>query len=227
MIQRDMNITPIIKHHLEKHPLISSLTKNELLELEQNSKLKTIKKGNSVPLSIHSNTVYIVLSGCLKIFEMNLNGQSLVKEVLKKGGVFGAFLSDDPDHLEYATSSSEQAVLCCLSYSVINRITLQNHTFSSHLNHMVSKKLRNIENRYRNVIFSRSIEKRLINLLKQWAEYEGEKKGSKTILNVSLTHEELASMIGSTRATVTAILNQLRDTGEIDYHKGRIEIKNL
>ena len=50
------------------------------------------------------------------------------------------------------------------------------------------------------------------------------KAGGGTLINDKLTHQELASMIGATRTTVTEIVNEYKDLRYIEYLDGKINI---
>ncbi|NIM17037.1 MAG: helix-turn-helix domain-containing protein [Candidatus Aminicenantes bacterium] len=47
------------------------------------------------------------------------------------------------------------------------------------------------------------------------------------IINITLTHNDIASMIGSTRESTTVALNTLKSQGLIDTRKKKIIIKEL
>ena len=67
-----------------------------------------------------------------------------------------------------------------------------------------------------NVVF-RKVSHRLAGLLVQWAEKYGQANGRGVVLKIRLTHQEMASLIGSSRETVTLTLGQLVDAGLIAY----------
>ena len=218
-------ITPIIRHYLAKHSLIHSLTDHQLQDLEYNSKLRTLKKGEFIPLPQSDKNIYLILSGRIKIYEMDEEGNSLIKELLKDGDFFGDYYDGNSFiQLECAEAMSENVVISVVRFSVIKEILKQNHVFSNGFNQVIWKRYKQIEQRYRNLAFLKDTKSRLVSLLTEWAKGDGEKFGDKIVLETDLTHKDIASMICSTRVTVTNILNELRHTGEISYSKGRIEM---
>lgn len=60
-----------------------------------------------------------------------------------------------------------------------------------------------------------SAKNRLYFLLRRLAIQQGIKVNKGTKINLKLTHQDLATMIGSTRSTVTKMLNELEDEGNI------------
>ena len=63
-------------------------------------------------------------------------------------------------------------------------------------------------------------EARIAELLRRLAELYGTREGEATVINISLTHEQMAAMTGTTRVTVTRVLKRLRDDGVLQL-KGR------
>lgn len=222
-----MNVaTPIISHYLAQHPIINSLTDPQLQELEYNSSLKTLKKGEFISFPQMSRNIYLILSGRIKIYEIEDDGSSFIKELLKEGDFFGeTYGTNPPIQVECAEASSNSAVVSIIAYSVFEEISQKNYKFSNGFNQIIWKRYKQIELRYRNLAFLKDTKSRLISLLAEWAKDDSERLDNKIILETDLTHKDIASLICSTRVTVTNIFNELRDAGEINYSKGRIEIK--
>jgi len=221
-----MNIaTPIISHYLAQHPIINSLTDPQLQDLEYNSRLKTLKKGEFFSFPQTSRNIYLILSGRIKIYEIEDDGRSFIKELLKEGQFFGESHGSNPHiQMEYAEAISHCAVVSVIAFSVFEEISQQNYKFSNGFNQIIWKRYKQIEQRYRNLAFLKDTKSRLISLLAEWAKDDGERLGNKIVIETDLTHKDIASLICSTRVTVTNIFNELRDIGEINYSKGRIEM---
>ncbi len=67
----------------------------------------------------------------------------------------------------------------------------------------------------------RRVEERLKLFLELLAKEMGQPVEAGTRLNLRLTHQHLANALGTTRVTVTRILNQLRDGGWLSFDQGR------
>ncbi len=59
-------------------------------------------------------------------------------------------------------------------------------------------------------------ESRIAELLHRLAELYGRRDGDATVIGLSLTHEQIAAMTGTSRVTVTRALKRLRDEGAIE-----------
>ena len=74
---------------------------------------------------------------------------------------------------------------------------------------------------------TKDVKSRLIYCFKEWAKKEGKKLGDKVIVKNSLTHNDLANLISTSRQTVTNILNELKEAGAINYNRREIEFTQL
>lgn len=68
---------------------------------------------------------------------------------------------------------------------------------------------------------------KLIGLLLIFARRFGKRKGREVVFNLKLTHQDIASFIGSIRETVSVEMQNLKKKGLIEYHGSIIEVKNL
>lgn len=225
MLRGNYFTTPIIKHHLAEHPIVSSLTNSQLHALQSNSKLRTLKKGDLIAYEDSGSNIYLILAGRVKIFESGSNGLPFIKEILKDGDFFGEHYRSTHDLFESAAAISDKVLISSITTPIFKSILKENAEFAHRYNELLIKKHAQIEERYRDLVFLKDTKSRLIRLLVELAKGEDPSGNGAIIVETSLTHQDIASMICSTRVTVTNILNQLREEGEINYSKGRIEIK--
>jgi CRP/FNR family transcriptional regulator len=61
-----------------------------------------------------------------------------------------------------------------------------------------------------------------VNLFERLATEHGRTTGEGTLLDLRLTHQDIASIIGSTRETVSLEMNQLVRAGQIKQESGYI-----
>jgi CRP/FNR family cyclic AMP-dependent transcriptional regulator len=70
--------------------------------------------------------------------------------------------------------------------------------------------------------FSHGPEHRVGQLLHRLAEFYGRRTPEGQLIDVYLTHEQIARMTGTSRVTVTRIIKRLRRSGTIDIRKGYV-----
>ncbi len=74
---------------------------------------------------------------------------------------------------------------------------------------LVGLRRRRVENRLRNVLF-RSNRERVAHILLELLQIHGQQKEKEWHIKVSLSHQDLANLIGVTRESVTLVLGQLQ-----------------
>ena len=78
-----------------------------------------------------------------------------------------------------------------------------------------------MERRLKSLLF-RSNRDRLVHLLLELAEKYGRPTVEGVVLGIKLSHQDLASIIGSTRETVTVLLGELQQEGQLRIERRRI-----
>ena len=68
---------------------------------------------------------------------------------------------------------------------------------------------------------------RIIEFLKDTAAWNGKKVGFETMIPTKLTHKDIASLTGTSRQTVTTILNELKEKNLINFDRKKILIRDI
>lgn len=215
--------------YLKMTQLFSELSTLELDVLRDNVRYRTIRKGDVVDYKRkEAKYVYLILSGVLKLGEINENGEEMIKEVVKEGDLFGELIQTSTDfHYEFAEAISSRVMLALIPSRILHDTMKNNSGFAMNYSKAIWLRYKKFEKRYRNLAFLKDTKSRLISFFKDLALSEGSRKGNNIVFRNYLTHQEIASMIGTTRVTVTNILNQLRDSGSINYCKRQVEIVDI
>ena len=64
-------------------------------------------------------------------------------------------------------------------------------------------------------------------ILKDAAAWKGKKVGYETMIPTRLTHKDIASLTGTSRQTITTILNELKEKNLIYFDRKKILIRDL
>ena len=88
---------------------------------------------------------------------------------------------------------------------------------------LIGRRRREIEDQLENLAFRRA-PSRLSLLLMSLAEKHGVRDSQGIILNVKLSQQEMANLIGTARETTSATLNEFKRIGIIDIQNRRIKI---
>ena len=83
-----------------------------------------------------------------------------------------------------------------------------------------------VERRLKYLLF-RSNRERLVHLLLELAEQYGRPTPAGVELRIKLSHQDLASIIGSTRETVTVVLGELQNEGRLQLGRRKIVLTDV
>jgi CRP-like cAMP-binding protein len=118
----------------------------------------------------------------------------------------------------------EEAVLCHISYQTLLFLIQSNWQFSHHMLQIVCKELREA-NDYITDIAQKSVRERLAEVLLLLKE-NFELDNSKT-LQISLTREELANIVGTATESVIRLLSEFKQDKYIDLQGRKIKLLDI
>jgi CRP/FNR family cyclic AMP-dependent transcriptional regulator len=154
--------------------------------------------------------VYIVCSGRVKLSTTSREGKTLILRIAQAGEVLGlhATVSGKPYEL-----TGETLQPCQLDF--IRRddfLRFLQHQSAACLNaaQHLSQNCQDAYELIRSLGLSHSVGEKLARLLLEWAS-DGENTKEGIRIKISLTHEEIAQLIGTSRETVTRVLSEFRE----------------
>lgn len=213
--------------YLKSFNLGSQLSEDQLNDLGACMLQKEAKRSQVIYAKGSEKKIFLLVSGKVKISEINTNGDEMIKELVVTGDIFGDILFNyDGPNYEYAEVISERAIYYVIGQDQLASMMSSSHALTMNFMAKVSEKFKSLENRYVNMV-TKDVKSRLIFYLKEWARKEGKKLGDKVVIKNSLTHNDLANLISTSRQTVTVILNELKESGEINYNRREIEFSPM
>lgn len=170
-----------------------------------------------------SEYVYLLKSGRVKIYELSSQGKEVILWFCLPGEIFG---------LSEITRGAKRSVFA-QAYAATEVLLIERLAFNEYLKRhttasmatidLLSSRLRGLSGMLSNLT-SDNVTSRIIKLLIRMSSYCGMEKQDMLHLNMHLTHQEIADMIGASRQTVSSILGQLKRDGLIHVEKHNIQI---
>lgn len=213
--------------YLKTFNIATNLNEVQVQDLCNNIAQKEARKGQVVYAKGGEKKVFLLISGKVKISEINENGDEMIKDLVVPGELFGdVMLHYEGPNYEYAEIVSERAIYYSIGQEQLASMMRSNYALTVNYMAKVSEKFKSLESRYMNMV-TKDVKSRLIYCFKEWARKEGRKLGDKVMVKNSLTHSDLANMVSTSRQTVTVILNELKGTGDIIYNRKEIGFSEL
>lgn len=204
--------------------LFSGLNQEQLSKLERASRIKQYNKGHVLFLEgEESDVFYIVLKGEIKVSRVSPGGKEKILKIMGKGEYFGEMgVLESKRRSASAEVISSQAVLLILEGDSLKRLIKENPEIALKIIATLSERLRLANHEIENLAF-RDVEGRLKDLFFRMAR-QGEKYA---YIDKRITHEEIGKFIGTSRETVTRIVNKLQNRGLIEVQEDIIILKDI
>lgn len=163
--------------------------------------------------------LYLILKGKVRQYFLDADGNERTILILSKGDLFGEVTMIQEDYDKVITKTYTHTKVCRISKKDFMEYLAQNSELYNSILLMLTTKFRILMSQLYDISYF-DAKARLYRLLKRLSVQHGIAIAEGKKIDLKLTHEDLASMIGSTRSTVTRLLKQLEGEGVI-ARKGR------
>lgn len=174
-----------------------------------------------------SQYIYMIAEGRIKIGHYLDDGKEVVKAILTKGEIFGELaLAGEEKRTDFAQAMDEGTSICPMSIEELKALMWEDKELSFRLLKLVGLRLIRMERKLELLVF-KDARTRIIEFLKDAASWKGKKVGFETMIPTKLTHKDIAALTGTSRQTVTTILNELKEKNLIYFDRKKILIRDI
>ena len=154
--------------------------------------------------------VYIVCTGRVKLSTTSRDGKTLILRIAQAGEVLGLHATVSGKPYELTGETLQPCQLDFVRRDDFLRF-LENHSDAClHAAQHLSQNCQSAYEMIRSLGLSHSVSEKLARLVLEWAS-DGESTRDGIRIKISLTHEEIAQLIGTSRETVTRVLSEFRE----------------
>ena len=154
--------------------------------------------------------VFILCSGKAKLTTSSTQGKTLIVKIAEPGEVLGASAAILDRMYELSAETLEPAQVNFIKRDDFMRFLNEHSEACMHTAQQLSEKYHSAQREIRSLGLSQTTAEKLARLLLDWCARTGEETPKGIRLQVLLTHEEIAQMIGTTRETVTRLLSDFK-----------------
>ena len=169
---------------------------------------------------------FVLCSGKAKLSTTSREGKVLILKIAEAGEVLGmsAVISGEPFELTAETAGPCQVNF--IDREALMRLMEQNGEFGLHASQALSREFQSAYRDIHDLVLARSSAGKLARLLLSWTPIREQFEPPEVRVRASLTHEEMAQMIGSSRETVTRLLSDLKKKEFIRQDGTTLVIRN-
>ncbi len=187
---------------------------------------RKVRKGDFVYLPNDINSkVYVVKSGRIKVGTYSGRGKEMVKAILRKGEIFGELrLINKHQDNEFA-QAIDNVEVHVIPLARMRELMRRNLGFSFKIMEIIADRLNDTQRRLELQLF-KDTKSRVIQFMLDLAKDRGVRVGYEVAVREFFTHQEIANITGTSRQTVTSILNELRAENLIYCNHKRLLIRD-
>jgi len=212
---------------LKQCDLFRRLTEQDLRDMEAASRMRRFEKGEPIYLPAdQADGVLLLATGRVRICSITEEGKQSILTFVEPGELFGEMSLVGVREREDFAESSEKSTVVLIPGPFMQNLIDRRGNVALGITKLFGLRRRRIERRLKYLLF-RSNRQRLVHLLLELAEDYGEQTSEGVRLGIKLSHQDLASIIGSTRETVTVLLGELQAEGWLRLGRRKIVLTDL
>ena len=213
--------------YIKQVPLFAGLADEDIRELMAVAKRRTFRSGEVI---FHREdpglVLYVIKEGKVKISLISPEGQEISLVVFGKGECFGEFAILDGLPRSADAVAMEKVECYTLQRSDFHQAIMKNPKIAIQVMEVLSKRLRSTDQMVEDLIFL-DVYGRVAKKLLELAEAHGTKVEDGIRIDVRLTQQELASMVGASRESVNKVMGYFTDKNFISTDKHKITLHRI
>jgi CRP/FNR family transcriptional regulator len=218
---------PSIPTILRQTQLFANLDAPELENLAKRAAVRQYRAGESLFVEGEAcSGFYVVVTGRVRIFKTSPNGREYVLAIETAGNSLAELPVFDGGPYPASAAALEDSQLIFISRDDFRTFCLVHPAVALQVIQVVGTRLRRLVAIIEELSFS-SLRHRLITWLLRAAKADGRPSGNGLLFPLKVTHQELATQIGTVRELVSRNMSRLQAEGLIEIQGREIRIVNL
>ncbi|MCC6460076.1 MAG: Crp/Fnr family transcriptional regulator [Saprospiraceae bacterium] len=211
-----------------KMPILAALNPTEMEQLGTIAQYRKAPKFQFIFMPDEpADYLCFLVRGRIKTGTFSHDGREVIKEILQPETIFGDLaLAGETMRSEFAQALHDEAEYLAVKVADFQLFMQQNQRLIFACMHHLSQRLQRVEDRLAKLVLKDARE-RIIEFLIETAGREGRRVGYETLVKHYLTQQDIANLTGTSRQTVTSVLNDLRKSNLIYFNRNSILIRDI
>lgn len=217
-----------IEVELNKISLFNCLSEHQVNEIGKFTKVLELSKGEHIYLENEDNyNIYFLEQGSVKLYHNGADGKEVIRNIIHPNNIFGEeIFSGLSVRSENAKAIDPEVRILVIHIDDLKGLLQRYWEMNQKFIELITLKLNRAQNRCEALIVD-DARKRVIDFLKLNAQHKGKKIGFEMLIKHSMTQQDIANYTGTSRQTVTSILNDLRKSNKIYFKRNSILIRDI
>jgi CRP/FNR family transcriptional regulator, cyclic AMP receptor protein len=200
--------------------IFCDLSPDEIAALSRRAPIRQVEPKTLIYTPEHPvERVFMVNEGRVQLYQLGTDGKRVTNALLDAGTLFGEMTLLGQSMNGHFAETVTACVLCVMTVADVRDLLLSDVRISNRFVYLLGKRLLDAQ-RQLSVVTLKPVPQRIA-----WAlVYLTEESGTATLL---VTHEVLASLVGTTRETVTKVLNDFQLRHLLNLGRGQIIVLDV
>jgi CRP/FNR family cyclic AMP-dependent transcriptional regulator len=214
--------------YLKQFNLFEGMDDAAMESVNRISSMSTVKTHQPVYFPDEpSRSIFLLKEGHVKISRLTADGKEAIVDVVGPGEVFGELgFAEETETRNEMAQALDDVIICAVKMEDFENLLKMHPELNLQVTKRIGLRLKKIEERVSDLIF-KDVRQRIASFLVRYAEEFGKVKGGVVTVKAPLSHQEIATLTGAARQTVTTTLNEFRTQGLIDFSRQEITIKQF
>jgi CRP/FNR family cyclic AMP-dependent transcriptional regulator len=213
--------------HLHNFDWLSELSVAETDRLRQQSVQRECRAGEMIVTPVpHPRSVFLLEHGLVRIYRLSSSGAETTFGYVKPGEIFGELAAFSNRPRESYARAARASLVWQLRREAIREVLAAHSGVVLAISKQIGSRLKRIESRVEHLVF-RSVPSRLAGILLELAEDFGHQEAHGLVIDLAISQEELATLIGASRQTVNASLRELEGEGVVRREGRRLVLLGI
>jgi CRP/FNR family cyclic AMP-dependent transcriptional regulator len=211
---------------IRKIPIFSGLGPDELTEVKNIYLTGKYKKGNIIFFEGEpGEAVYFVKGGKIKVYKSDAEGREYILHIFGPGNIFAETVLLEGGPYPASAEAVEDSIVGMIKNQDLEDLLKKNTGIALKIMKILSHRLRESQDKIKNLVFRDTYDRTACALHRMSLDH-GVKTHKGIEVELPITRAELASMVGTSRETVTRMLSEMRRKGIIDMNRQKITVLN-
>jgi CRP-like cAMP-binding protein len=207
--------------------IFCALSAGQLEDISKHKVTNVYKKGQNLFVQgNHPYGIYCISQGNIKVTKVGSDGKESIVRIVSGGDVLGHRSLFTKDYYKATATAMEDTKACFLDKKFIMKVIAENPSVSINVIEKLSRDMGAAENKMSS-FHQKNVRERLAELLLILKESHGEEVApGEYQINLKLTREEMATMIGTANETLIRFISEFKQANLIKQNGKTIVITN-
>lgn len=206
--------------------IFADLDRSEMKAIAKAAPMRTYPSG-ALLYSPHNpvEVLFLLKRGRIRVFRISPDGRALTTAIITSGTIFGEMVLLGQQMYDNYAEALDEALVCLMNRADVHRLLLSDPRISARITEILGRRLVAMEQRLSDTVF-KTVPQRIAATLCTLADRAPPRRRVGPVgggsIQLALTHEQIAALVGTSRETATKALGDFAEQGLVKLGRGRI-----